>query len=400
MPITLHEYQVKAWLSEKRFIFLCAGVQSGKTTFGAIWILNEAMHRGPGDYIILAPTYKVLQQSTLVKFFEMCPKGYGEYNKADSTYKTVDNRTFYLRSADNPEAIEGITAQAIWADEASLMKPDAWLMMQGRVSRTLGRICCTFTPIALNWVHKEIEKDKDRRQKGEPGDIDFIQFRSIDSPYFPKEEFERARRMLTPTHFRLRYEGIFGKAEGIIYPDFSDRANIVDDFLIPEDWRKVGGIDFGYNNPFVAVKGAVSPDDVLYIYEERYQNRSILEDHVSFLGADIIYYADPSGAQEIAELHKFGIWVREANNDVRLGIQKVTERIRPQDPSNVQTIRLKVFKSCYHTIEEFALYRYEEPKRGEIVKEKPLKVDDHAMDAARYMVMGLDLSMRPGIIVI
>jgi len=380
--IELHKWQIKAWNSKKRFVFLVAGVQSGKTTLGSIWIVNEAMQKGRGDYIIVAPTYKMLQQSTLQKFQELVPKGWGIFNKADSTYKTRTGINFFLRSADKPESIEGITAQAIWADEASLMKPDIWVMMQGRVSRTQGRILCTFTPISLNWVHKEIEKDKERRLRGEEGDIDFIQFRSVDSPYFPKEEYERAKRMLTPTQFRLRYEGIFGKAEGLIYADFCNH-NIIDDFDIPNDWRRGGGIDQGYNNPFVVLDGALDDDDVLYIYKEHYERGRLLEEHAKHLDSKITYEADPSKKQQNKELQHLGFVVVPANNDVDMGILKVNARIRPvtDDP---QSVRLKIFKSCIHLIDEFSLYRYDEDK------EKPVKEDDHAMDALRYLVMRID----------
>jgi len=350
--ITLHEWQSKAWHSAKRFVFFCAGVQSGKTTFGSVWIMNESEQMGQGDYLIIAPTYKILQQSTMQKFHELVPRGWGVFNKSESTFRTIDGRTFFLRSAEHPESIEGITAKAIWADEASLMKADAWLMMQGRVSRTQGRILCTFTPIALNWIHKELEKDKERMLRGEPGDIEFIQFRSVDSPYFPREEFERARRMLTPTQFQLRYEGVFGKAEGLIYADFC-QYNIVDDFAIPRDWTRAGGIDWGYNNPFVALEG------------------------------DTTYFADPSGLQETEEMVALGFDVQPANNDVNMGIQKVNERIRPTTDDK-RSIRLKIFKSCINTINEMSLYRHDKDK------ERPVKEDDHCMDALRYLVMGLD----------
>jgi len=371
--ITLHDYQNKAWQSKKRFIAFCAGVQGGKTTFGAVWILNEAQERGRGDYIILAPTYKVLQQSTLVKFQELTPRGYGEFNKAESTYKTIDGNTFFLRSADKPESIEGITANAIWADEASLMKKNIWLMMQGRVSRTLGRILMTFTPIALNWIYHDIYKpwrDKDP-------DYEFIQFRNVDSPYFPQEEYERAKRTLTPTQFKLRYEGIFTKAEGLVYPDFGPE-HIVDDFLPLGDCRKTGAIDFGWNNPFVALKGAIDNDDVLYIYDEYYQAQRHLKEHATNLDPRITYYADPSGRQEIEELLSLGHDILGADNDVQMGINRVNERIR--------TNRLRICKGCKWTLDEIETYRYPEGKETD----KPLKEGDHCMDTLRYMVMGID----------
>lgn len=368
---------------------LCAGVQSGKTTFGAFWIQNESDKCGVGDYLIIAPTYKILRQSTLQKFLEMFPKGRGQHNKAESTYRTDDGRTFFLRSAENPPSIEGITAKAIWADEASLMKPDIWVMMNGRISRTQGRILMTFTPISLNWVHREIEADKDRKKKAQEegidpesvSDIDFISFRSVDSPYFPKEEFERAKRSLPAHMFQLRYEGIFGKPEGLIYPDFTD-WHICDEVAIPREWRTAGGIDFGQANPFVALKGAIDPvKDILYIHSEYYKARETYDKHQQNLTPDITYFADPSGAQDIAELQTRGFDLQQANNDVQAGINMVADRIK--------TNRLRVFRSCIHTIDEFSLYQYDRNQTTGEWKDKPLKVNDHAMDALRYLVMGI-----------
>ena len=388
--ITLHDWQAQAWQSKKRFIYFCAGVQSGKTTFGAVWIMNESMEHGAGDYLIVSPTYKILQQSTLQKFQEIVPKGWGVFNKAESTFRTRDGCTFFLRSADKPESIEGITAKAIWADEASLMKPSIWVMMQGRVSRTQGRILMTFTPISLNWIYREIENDKARKKEAQQegidpntvSDIDFIRFASVDSPYFPIEEYERAKRTLPSHVFQLRYQGIFGKPEGLIYPDFQDHM-IVQPFAIPREWRSAGGIDFGQANPFVAGKAALDPsNDVLYLYDEYYMPRKTYNEHQKYLSHDITYYADPSGAQDIEELRERDFDVQPANNDVSTGINAITERIK--------TNRFKVFVSCLNTIDEFSLYQRERNQSSGEWRDKPLKQNDHCMDMIRYLVMGLD----------
>lgn len=373
-----------------RFIYFCAGVQSGKTTFGAVWIINEGERCGPGDYLIIAPTYKILQQSTMQKFQEIAPCGWGVFNKAESTFRTRDGRTFFLRSADKPESIEGITAKAIWADEASLMKPTIWVMMQGRVSRTQGRILMTFTPISLNWIHHELESDKARRKEAKAqgldpesaSDIDFIRFASVESPYFPKEEFERARRTMPAHAFQLRYEGIFGKPEGLIYPDFQDHM-IVDSFAIPKEWARAGGMDFGQANPFVALKGALEPrNDVLYIYDEYYMAGKIYDDHQNYLSPDTTYYADPTGAQDIEELRARDFDIQGANNDVSTGIDAVIARIK--------TNRLKIFKNCLNTIDEMSLYQRERNQSSGEWRDKPLKQNDHCMDALRYLVMGIE----------
>ena len=404
-----HPYQEKAWFCKKRFICFCSGVQGGKTTFGSVWIVNEAENVKWNDFIILAPTYRVLQQSTLQKFFEVIPRGYGVYNKADSTFTTKTGKTFFLRSADKPESIEGITAGAIWADEVGLMKPDAWLFMQRRVSRTQGRILMTFTPKALNWVYYDLYKP----WVGGSEDIEFIQFRSVDSPYFPQAEFDRARQTMTPHQFKLSYEGEFTKAEGLVYPGFSSN-NIVDDFAIPKDWRKGGGIDFGFINPFCALEGAVNPDGVLNIYKCHYKSGMTLRQHAEFLNPDIPYFYDPSGRQEAEELISMGFELQPANNDINLGINKVNARIMGRllprsehedkyldiDDEDRRITRLKVFRSCGELIEEIGIYQYEKNQTTGEWKDRPLKANDHAMDALRYLVMGLDEFEEPEVIVL
>ena len=111
--VTLHPWQDKAWHSKKRFICFCSGVQGGKTFFGSIWIINEIESSGWSDFIILAPTYKVLQQSTLQKFFDIAPRGYGVHNKSDSTYKTRTGKTIFFRSADKPVSYTHLTLPTI-----------------------------------------------------------------------------------------------------------------------------------------------------------------------------------------------------------------------------------------------------------------------------------------------
>ena len=112
-------------------------------------------------------------------------------------------------------------------------------------------------------------------------------------------------------------------------------------------------------------------------------SRCLLKEHAEHLSPEITYFADPSGKQEIEEMIAMGFDVQSANNDVSLGIQKVNERIRPTT-DNMRSIRSKIFKSCVNTINEKSLYRYDK------TKERPVKEDDHCMDAERYLHMGLD----------
>lgn len=78
------------------------------------------------------------------------------------------------------------------------------------------------------------------------------------------------------------------------------------------------------------------------------------------------------GIRILTEYQNAGLNLGLAVNAVEAGILKVY-RMMTQG-------KLKIFKSCTNTLEEFRLYRRDED--GKVIKE-----DDHLMDAMRYLIM-------------
>ena len=66
--------------------------------------------------------------------------------------------------------------------------------------------------------------------------------------------------------------------------------------------RRLGGLDFGFRNPFAAVWGLLDRDDGLWLVGEHYARFKSLDYHVEHLPRDVRWYADPSGARERNEL--------------------------------------------------------------------------------------------------
>lgn len=71
---------------------------------------------------------------------------------------------------------------------------------------------------------------------------------------------------------------------------------------------------------------------------------------------------------------------RDADNDVKLGISRVQKAL-------IFEI-LSISPKQSNAINEFGVYEYD-PKSMEKGKEEPVKMNDHCMDAIRYMVMGM-----------
>jgi len=86
---------------------------------------------------------------------------------------------------------------------------------------------------------------------------------------------------------------------------------------------------------------------------------------------------DPSAASFIAELRQAGYAVQKADNDVLDGIRLVSTRLKAGE--------LLFSAACQHTIEEFQSYVWDE-KAAEHGEDKPVKTNDHCMDAVRYFV--------------
>jgi phage terminase large subunit len=154
----------------------------------------------------------------------------------------------------------------------------------------------------------------------------------------------------------------------------------------------VGGLDFGIRNPTVALWGYEDYDGVLWITGCHYQaNKTILE-HSTELPSNVHWWADPAGAQERELLRKAGhsvtpcvhMPIRGASGETKSplngGIDMVKERMRSG--------RLKIVRpKCRELVRELGMYMYD-PAKPE--KEDPLKQNDHAPDALRYLVVGLD----------
>jgi phage terminase large subunit len=79
------------------------------------------------------------------------------------------------------------------------------------------------------------------------------------------------------------------------------------------------------------------------------------------------------------EFTDHGIVTILGQNSVTAGINRVKERL--------QANRLLVTANCQTLIDQFRKYRWATPTRTEDdSKEKPVKTDDHLLDALRYVV--------------
>lgn len=371
---------------------LIAGTGGGKTWFGPIWLYRElARYPGPDEkFLVVSPTFDMLGREALPSFLNTIAdtKLEGQLKMGSFMYVTSTGSRVFFRSADRWERLEGGQYRAAWMDEAGQMRSMAWTSVQARLGFHMGRCLFTTTPYRRNWLYKEVFK------MWEAGDRDYFvsQFASTTNPYYPRHEYDRARRTMDPRLFRMRYQGFFEVLTGLVYP-FFDRVWIKP-FPIPKEWPRWGGIDWGFANPFASICGALDPNDRLWIFHAEKNPGTVLRHRREALAPlQATWLADPSGAQQIHEcLHpdqgpRLNIFNPNLDssdlNDIRMGLGDVAERILDS--------RIFVFDTLAQLRDEAESYCYAETVDGGEGDEKPVKVNDHLMDALRYLCRGLKL---------
>lgn len=266
--------------------------------------------------------------------------------------------------------------------------------MRGRAAPWTQIILSTNPDHPLHWI---------RRRLILGGEASVYYSRADQNTYNPSSYKSTLARLTGHVGSRLR-DGQWVKAEGTVYDTFNDSLHVVEPFPIPPDWRRIRVIDFGYSNPFVCLWIAIDPDDVMYVYREIYMTHRTVNVHAKTIlelsyAEEIEATVCDHDAEDRATLEENGIDTIPAMKDVSRGIQSVKDRLDDHDK-----VRVKIFRNCIHEIDdklneakkpisildEFPSYAWPTSTDGRPIKEVPMKVNDHGMDAIRYGVMYVD----------
>jgi phage terminase large subunit len=186
---------------------------------------------------------------------------------------------------------------------------------------------------------------------------------------------------------------------------------VVDRFTPPPLWRRVRAVDFGYTNPFVCQWWAVDPDGRLYLYREMYQTRGLAEDHARTIvtlsaGERIEATVADHDAEDRATLARHGVETVPAYKAISAGIQAVQHRLQVAGDGKPRlylmreslVARDEVLSAAgkpFCTEQEIDGYVWPKGQDGRPVKEVPVDMDNHGMDAMRYAVAYVD-ALRGG----
>jgi len=288
---------------------------------------------------------------------------------------------------------QGLTMSLVYCDEMSLYPESIIDMIDTRLSCSYSMGFAAMNPAQpkhkiKQWIDKAEAKDPNYYQ---------LHFTLDDNPYVDKNYKQRIRDSLSGVFYKRNYLGLWCLAEGAIFDFFDDDIHVVDKPPAAADYW-VAGIDYGAVNPFACVLVGVSTGKYtqtgkkLWVEKEYYwnpnpktgtgrqkTNEEFANDVQAFLEPYSVkqIYIDPSAAAFKVDLRRRGLHVVDANNEVLDGITMLASEMRRG--------ALVICSECKNTIREIESYVWDS-KAAERGRDEPIKKDDHAVDALRYVL--------------
>lgn len=361
-------------------------VRSGKTIASLVAFLGFMLDAPEGKPLLIGKTERTLKRNILDPLAEMLGSDF-TMNRGEGEV-TIGGRRCYIAGANDARAEEKIRGggfPAIYGDELTLWPEELFAMCLSRMDKAGARMYGTTNPDApTHWLKANYLDRAD-----ELGWQVFA-FRLDDNPNLDPAYVAALKREYVGLWYRRFVEGEWVAAEGAVYGFLDDTHAIAPDEL-PGEYAKVwAGGDYGTTNPTAFVALGLS-DGVAYAFDEHYfdgrnaaakTDQQLVADLAHFLGGLPAYpanvYLDPSAASFILQANRDGIaGIRRANNDVLAGIQTVSRLLGSG--------KLRICRErCPMLWKQLTGYRWD-AKATDRGTDRPLKVEDHAADALRYV---------------
>lgn len=379
------------WWKGKRFTQANHWWLCGKDTTTVREIFQPKLLGGVGDFGTgIIPKHSLnFGSMTTAKKAETLVTSYQVLHEPTGEYSTVTIKTY----ESGRTAFEG-TTRNIWLDEEP--PEDIYNECLARITDTGGGdapiMIVTFTPLK-NWskVVGEFTDGENQNTVDGPreGSKWFTNATIYDVPHLSDEERKSIEGRYKGHDRQARINGLPTMGTGPVYP-FDEKEIFIAPFQIPSHFKRVMALDFGKgpNDPTAMLYGAIDPNSgIVYIYHEYAEFMKPISIHASCIqamdrvtGFPVPKCCDPSGGGQNANENKttralyardHQIYFISSQNALEAGIMVVFELFTEN--------RLKIFKTCLKTKQEFTGYHRNE--KGQ------LKGSDHLMDCLRYIVL-------------
>lgn len=393
-PFSKKQRKVLNWWTENSpvndydGIIADGAIRSGKSICMSLSFAIWAMESYDGQNFGMAgKTIGSFRRNVLVWLILMLrSRGYEcDYARSDNLLTVSRGATenyFYVfggKDERSQDLIQGITLAGMYFDEVALMPESFVNQATGRCSVEGAKLWFNCNPespshwFKLEWIDKKDEKN-----------LLHLHFTMDDNLSLSAKVKKRYIAMYSGVFFERFILGLWAMAEGLIYQMWQEAVGEPPEGA-PDEYAL--SIDYGTRNAFAALLWA-KYGTIWYAIDEYYYSgkktgvnktdddyANDLETFIPDTGRKIKTYIDPTATSMITLLRKKGRYrVISADNAVVPGIEETAVCM--------QRGIIKFSGKCRNWKREVQGYVWDE----DVGEDKPVKDEDHCMDAARYFV--------------
>lgn len=377
------EKQAKHLGDKSRYLLIEGSAGSGKTIFAAHQTVLYAITHPRARILVCRQTMPSLKETSwyeirkLLHDYEIPFKE----NKTDAKIVLLNNKaTILFRSLDDEQKIRSLSVDYIYIEQAEEITKYSFYelreRLRGKVSKyDYGQFMMVITPdTKQHWIYKLFHVQGVENTK-------ILHFMYTENPFLPEvfvKEYEELKHMDYDLYVKYTL-GQWGDLQNIIYDNWDTKK--------PEHGLEYysAGVDFGFNNPscFLLIGWYDNEPYVLReVYKRGLTNQEFIHEVDKMLREEGLYpgkiqrvFADSAEPDRLVEFSNAGY-------DIIGGVKNVEIKI-----DSTKRTKIHINPGCTNTIKEIESYVYQKDKDGNIL-DKPVKFNDHAMDALGYCVYG------------
>jgi phage terminase large subunit len=397
---------------------------TGKTV-ACVWKCHFAAMKYPESRILMArQTQEAIKSGALATYMNLVkPLDYGvttfggnKFSPAEFQYP--NGSRIMVVGMDKPDKVLSTEFDLIYVNEVAEMREEAWETLRGRLRNgkvPYQMIFGDLNPSGIrHWANLRIKSGKTRgiqsKHQDNPSLWDAVR---EDWTAMGDEYVNKNLAGMTGLRRKRFFEGLWASAEGVVYDHFDPSIHVRE--VDTTGWRVAMGVDVGTKNPTCVLTVYQDPkSEAVHVGREYYRSGMssakilhAIRSEADRCDPDFIAI-DPSAIAYILDLQSGDreegwrpLPAYPADNDILVGIQRVKTLIEAETEPPEEFLNeedeafwapeplFSVDPSCENLIEEFGMYAF--APNAKIETDKPVKEDDHSMDALRYVASRLVL---------
>ena len=216
LNFSLLPWQREVFQDKTRFKVIAAGRRCGKSRLAATTLLIEGLRCPSGSAVLyVAPTNGQARQIIWNVLMEIGREVIQSSHINNMDITLINGAMIYVRGADRPDTLRGVSLTYAVLDEVADIKPEAWeQVIRASLSDKRGRAIFIGTPKGRNWFYDLFnlgQKDGDEWKSWH--------FTTKDNPLIDPEEIEAAKKTLSSFAFKQEYMASFDNAGSDIFKE-------------------------------------------------------------------------------------------------------------------------------------------------------------------------------------